>query len=49
MRHHDLRVTAQDEEFTVKVRAIIHLALGFRMTCTYIANIYHCCAELPLP
>jgi hypothetical protein len=32
-----------------KVKAISHWAFGFRTTWTYIANIYHCCAELPLP
>lgn len=32
-----------------KVKAISHRAFGFRTTWTYIANIYHCCAELPLP
>ncbi|MFI5339391.1 MAG: hypothetical protein ACHQ7N_17200 [Candidatus Methylomirabilales bacterium] len=32
-----------------KVKAISHRAFGFRTTWTYIANIYHCCAGLPLP
>jgi len=32
-----------------KVKAISHLAFGFRTAWTYIANIYHCWAALPLP
>lgn len=32
-----------------KVKAISHRAFGYRTTWTYIANIYHCCAGLPLP
>ena len=32
-----------------KVKVISHRAFGFRTTWTYIANIYHCCADLPLP
>jgi hypothetical protein len=32
-----------------KVKAISDRAFGYRMTWTYIANIYHCCAGLPLP
>jgi len=32
-----------------KVKAISHRAFGYRTTWTYIANIYHCCARLPLP
>ena len=32
-----------------QVKVISHRAFGFRTTWTYIANIYHCCAELPLP
>jgi len=32
-----------------KVKAISHRAFGFRTPWTYMANIYHCCAELPLP
>ncbi len=32
-----------------KVKAISHRAFGFRTTWTYMANIYHCCAGLPLP
>jgi hypothetical protein len=30
------------------VKAISHRAFGFRTTWTHIANIYHCCAALPL-
>lgn len=55
--HHDgilawtkLRVTnGALEGMNNKVKAISHRAFGFRTTWTYIANIYHCCAELPLP
>jgi len=32
-----------------KVKVISHRAFGFRTPWTYMANIYHCCAELPLP
>ena len=32
-----------------KVKVIAHRAYGFRKAETYIAAIYHCCAELPLP
>jgi transposase len=32
-----------------KVKVISHRAFGYRTTWTYIANIYHCCASLPLP
>lgn len=32
-----------------KVKVISHRAFGYRTTWTYIANIYHCCAGLPLP
>ncbi len=32
-----------------KVKVISHRAYGYRTPWTYIANIYHCCAELPLP
>ena len=32
-----------------KVKVISHRAYGYRTAWTYIANIYHCCAELPLP
>jgi transposase len=32
-----------------KVKVISHRAYGYRTTWTYIANIYHCCAGLPLP
>jgi transposase len=32
-----------------KVKVISHRAYGYRTTWTYIANIYHCCAALPLP
>jgi transposase len=31
-----------------KVKVISHRAYGYRPTCTYIANVYHCCAALPL-
>lgn len=45
-----LRVTnGALEGLNNKVKAISHRAFGFRTTWTYIANIYHCCAELPLP
>jgi transposase len=32
-----------------KVKVISHRAFGYRTSWTYIANIYHCCASLPLP
>ena len=32
-----------------KVKAISHRAFGYWTTWAYIANIYHCCAGLPLP
>jgi transposase len=32
-----------------KVKVISHRAYGYRTTWTYIANVYHCCAALPLP
>lgn len=32
-----------------KVKVISHRAYGYRTSWTYIANIYHCCAALPLP
>lgn len=32
-----------------KVKVISHRAYGYRTAWTYIANIYHCCADLPLP
>jgi len=32
-----------------KVKVISHRALGYRTSWTYIANIYHPCASLPLP
>jgi transposase len=32
-----------------KVKVISHRAYGYRTVWTYIANIYHCCADLPLP
>jgi len=45
-----LRVTnGALEGMNNKVRAISRRAFGFRTTWTYIANIYHCCAALPLP
>ena len=45
-----LRVTnGALEGMNNKVKAISHRAFGFRTTWTYIANIYHCCAGLPLP
>jgi len=45
-----LRVTnGALEGMNNKVKAISHRAFGFRTPWTYIANIYHCCAELPLP
>ena len=45
-----LRVTnGALEGMNNKVKAISHRAFGFRTTWTYIANIYHCCARLPLP
>jgi transposase len=30
-------------------KVISHRAYGYRTTWTYIANVYHCCAALPLP
>jgi transposase len=45
-----LRVTnGALEGMNNQVKAISHRAFGFRTTWTYIANIYHCCAALPLP
>ncbi len=45
-----LRVTnGALEGMNNKVKAISHRAFGFRTPWTYMANIYHCCAELPLP
>jgi transposase len=32
-----------------KIKAISHRAFGYRTSWTYIANIYHSCASLPLP
>jgi transposase len=32
-----------------KVKVISHRAYGYRTSWAYIANIYHCCAALPLP
>jgi transposase len=32
-----------------KVKVISHRAFGYRTSWAYIANIYHCCAGLPLP
>jgi transposase len=32
-----------------KVKVISHRAYGYRTAWTYIANVYHCCAALPLP
>jgi transposase len=32
-----------------KVKVISHRAYGFSTSWAYIANIYHCCAALPLP
>jgi transposase len=32
-----------------KVKVISHRAYGYRTSWTYIANIYHCCAGLPMP
>ena len=45
-----LRVTnGALEGMNNKVKVISHRAYGYRTPWTYIANIYHCCAELPLP
>jgi len=45
-----LRVTnGALEGMNNKVKTISHRAFGFRTTWAYIANIYHCCAGLPLP
>ncbi|MGD0266132.1 MAG: transposase [Candidatus Methylomirabilota bacterium] len=45
-----LRVTnGALEGMNNKVKAISHRGFGFRTTRTYSANIYHCCAALPLP
>jgi transposase len=38
-----------NEGMNNKVKVISHRAYGYRTTWTYIANIYHCCAALPLP
>ena len=44
-----LRVTNGALEGMVnKVKAISHRAFGFRTPWTYMANIYRCCAALPL-
>jgi len=32
-----------------KVKVISHRAFAYRTSWAYIANIYHCCAGLPLP
>jgi len=32
-----------------KIKLISHRAFGYRTPAAYIANIYHCCAGLPLP
>lgn len=32
-----------------KIKVISHRAFGYRTSWAYIANIYHCCAALPLP
>jgi len=32
-----------------KIKVISHRAFGYQTSWTYIANIYHCCAGLPLP
>jgi transposase len=32
-----------------KIKVISHRAFGYRTPWAYIANIYHCCADLPLP
>jgi transposase len=32
-----------------KVKMIRRRAYGFSTSCAYTANIYHCCAGLPLP
>lgn len=32
-----------------KIKAISHRAFGYRTSWIYMANIYHCCAGLPLP
>jgi transposase len=32
-----------------KIKIISHRAFGYQTSWTYIANIYHCCAGLPLP
>jgi hypothetical protein len=48
--HPKLRVTnGVLEGMNNKVKAISHRAFGFRTTWTYIANVYHCRAALPLP
>jgi transposase len=45
-----LRVTnGALEGMNNKVKVMSHRAYGYRTTWTYIVNIYHCCAELPLP
>ena len=32
-----------------KAKLVIHKAYGFRTAKTYIRNLYHCLADLPLP
>ena len=32
-----------------KIKSISHRSFGFRTAENFIANIYHCCARLPLP
>jgi transposase len=45
-----LRVTnGALEGMNNKIKEISHRAFGYRTTWAYIANIYHCCAALPLP
>jgi transposase len=45
-----LRVTnGALEGMNNKIKQISHRAFGYRTTWAYIANIYHCCAALPLP
>lgn len=45
-----LRVTNSAlEGMNNKIKVISHRALGYQMSGTFIANIYHFCAGLPLP
>ena len=36
-------------QFATHTKLVIHKAYGFRTAKTYIRNLYHCLADLPLP